>query len=135
METTKHPYEMLVRWDPSGKLTGAQMQYRYVIRDGEKIIGESVGNAEPLSLDKGFPLQDVLTTAQADALATAENAKREAEKARADLAHALSVAETARQDAAEARSEMKRMAAAHAAALAAAETEIKRLKAAALSAL
>lgn len=75
METTKHPYEMLVRWDQSGKLTGAQMQYRYVIRDGKKIVGESVGNAEPLAIDKGFPLQDVLTQSQADALATAEAAK------------------------------------------------------------
>lgn len=128
METTKVPYELLVRFDQSGKLQGAQVQYRYIIRDGEKIVGESVGNAEPLSLDKGFPLQDVLTNAQADALATAEDAKRDAERARADLAQARSVAETARQEAAEARSETKQMISEHATALSKAENEIMRLK-------
>lgn len=85
METTKQPYELLVRWDQDGKLSGAQMQHRYVIRDGAKIVGESVGNAEALDLSKGFPVQDVLTSAQADALATAEAAKARA----AELASAL----------------------------------------------
>lgn len=69
MQTTKHPYELLIRWDQNGALAGAHVQYRYVINrdDGER-IGETLGKAEPLALGD-FPLTDVLSQAQADALA------------------------------------------------------------------
>ncbi|CAO3372906.1 hypothetical protein [Azospirillum argentinense] len=93
MQTTKHPYELLVRWDQNGALAGAHVQYRYVIRDGAAVIGESVGGAEPLTLDtaSGFPLGDLLAQTQADALTAkaAADAERDAvlaAKAEADSA-------------------------------------------------
>ncbi|WP_188260882.1 hypothetical protein [Azospirillum tabaci] len=69
MQTTKHPYELLIRWDQAGRLAGAHVQYRYITIDGEH-RAESLGAAEPLTLDTapGFPLADLLTQAQADAL-------------------------------------------------------------------
>lgn len=72
MNTTKKPYELLIRWDQEGKLAGAHVQYRFVITDGDAVVAESVGQAEPLSL-AGFPLSEVLSTAQADALAECES--------------------------------------------------------------
>ena len=68
METTKQPYELLVRWGPDGKLKGAHIQWCYVTTDGGKRVSESVGDAEPVDVSKGFPLQDVLNKAQAEAL-------------------------------------------------------------------
>ncbi|PNQ94960.1 hypothetical protein C1S70_31380 (plasmid) [Azospirillum argentinense] len=70
MQTVKHPYELLVRWDQSGALQGAHVQYRYVIRDGEDVIGETIGQALPLTLEAadGFPLGDLLSQVQIDAL-------------------------------------------------------------------
>lgn len=126
METTKHPYEMLVRWDQRGKLSGAQMQYRYIIRDGAKIVGESVGNAEPLALDKDFPLQDVLTAAQSDALATAETAKAKAAQLEADLAAERSNVAQQRSEINELRAELKKAAAAALAKEAAIDTVARR---------
>lgn len=70
MQTTKQPYELLVRWDQNGQLAGAQVQHRFVTRAGEAVIGEFVGNAEPLKLGD-FPLSELLNQAQADALAKA----------------------------------------------------------------
>lgn len=126
METTKHPYELLVRWDQTGKLSGVQMQYRYVIRDGEKIVGESVGNAEPLSLDKGFPLQDVLTAAQADALATAEAAKIKVADLEAALAMERSAVADLRNAIHDLRAQLKAASANAAAHTAAVETKARR---------
>lgn len=83
MQTTKQPYELLIRWGQDGALAGAHIQHRYVITgDDGAVIGETLGPAEPLTLDTaaGFPLGDLLTQVQADALtgkATAE-AERDA---------------------------------------------------------
>lgn len=74
METTKQPYEFLVRWDQDGNLQGAHIQYRYVVRgDDGAVITETLGPAEPVAagaFNKGFPLKDVIGKAAADALAT-----------------------------------------------------------------
>ena len=90
MQTTKHPYELLFRWDRSGMLSGAHVQYRYVITDGGAVIGESVGSAEPIALETGdgFPLSDLLDAAQISALAAMTTARTDAEAARAELAEA-----------------------------------------------
>lgn len=74
--TTKQPYELLIRWNQDGQLAGAHVQYRYVIKEGEQIVSESVGLAESLALG-GFPLADVLNTAQEAALV--DNARLSAE--------------------------------------------------------
>ncbi|NUB25639.1 hypothetical protein [Azospirillum brasilense] len=87
MQTTKHPYELLIRWDQTGALAGAHVQHRYVIRDDAgKVIGETLGSAEPLTLESaaGFPLGDLLAQTHIDALArtSALDAERDALAAR-----------------------------------------------------
>lgn len=72
MQTTKHPYEFLVRWDTSGQLSGAHAQFRYVTTDdGGTVVGEFVGAAEPVAVAgvQGFPLAEILSQVQIDALA------------------------------------------------------------------
>ncbi|CAO3426706.1 hypothetical protein [Azospirillum argentinense] len=83
MQTTKTPYELLVRWDQSGALQGAHVQYRYVIRDGEDVIGETLGQAVPLTLEAadGFPLGDLLSQVQIDALTAVASAAAERDAA------------------------------------------------------
>ncbi|WP_376956398.1 hypothetical protein ABNQ39_00200 (plasmid) [Azospirillum sp. A26] len=91
MQTIKQPYEFLARWDQSGALAGVHVQHRYVIREDDgTAIGETLGQAEPLTLETaaGFPLGDLLTQVQADALTAkaAADADRDAALARiADL--------------------------------------------------
>lgn len=87
MQTERFPYELLVRWDRSGRLAGAHAQFRYVTSgpDGA-VIAEALGGAEPLGLagNVGFPLADVLSQAQAAALSALETvtAERDALAAR-----------------------------------------------------
>lgn len=83
MQTTKTPYELLVRWDQSGALQGAHVQYRFVIRDGEDVIGETPGPAVPLTLEAadGFPLGDLLSQVQIDALTAMATAAAERDSA------------------------------------------------------
>ncbi|CAO3358581.1 hypothetical protein [Azospirillum palustre] len=91
MQTNKLPYELLIRYDLTGWPSGAHVQHRYVIREDDgTVIGDTVGGAEPLTLETaaGFPLGDLLTQVQADALTAkaAADADRDAALVRvADL--------------------------------------------------
>ena len=89
MQTEKHPYELLIRWDQAGALAGAHVQHRYVITgDDGAVITETLGGAEPLTLDTaaGFPLGDLLSQAQADALTSLATAPAERDAALARVA-------------------------------------------------
>ncbi|WP_448207295.1 hypothetical protein [Azospirillum sp. sgz302134] len=89
MQTTKHPYEFLVRWDRNGHLAGAHAQFRYVTRgDDGAFAGEFVSPAEPVAVAgaSGFPLADLLSEVQASALAALETARADLEAARAEIA-------------------------------------------------
>ncbi|CAO3451853.1 hypothetical protein [Azospirillum argentinense] len=88
MQTVKHPYELLVRWDQSGALQGAHVQYRYVIRDGDGVESETLGPAVPLTLEAadGFPLGDLLSQVQIDALTAMAAAEAERDAALARVA-------------------------------------------------
>lgn len=72
LEDTTVPYEILVRFSPTGELQGAHMIRRRIVKlDGETLKDEP-GDAEPLSLDGGSgTLWGVLDEAQANALSTA----------------------------------------------------------------
>ncbi|TWA82776.1 hypothetical protein FBY14_12016 [Azospirillum brasilense] len=64
MKTTRHPYELLIRWAPDGTIAGAHVQWRYaVVDDAGAMIGETFSSAIPADkgLGDGFPLQGVLT--------------------------------------------------------------------------
>jgi hypothetical protein len=89
MQTERQPYELLVRWNQDGKLAGAHVQWRFVTRDDEgNVLGEFIGPAEPVDIGQGngFPLEDILAKAQADALAELEAARVEIETYRAERA-------------------------------------------------
>lgn len=108
MEKITTPYELLVRWGADGKIRGAHYQFvtRYV-EDGE-IVTEKLSDAQPIGLDGSgdFPLKDILTKAQADALATAnakiaeavairQAASEEVTAVRVECAETIKLAETA----------------------------------------
>lgn len=91
MQTVKKPYELLVRWDRSGALAGAHVQHRYVIvGDDGAALGETLSPAEPLTLDTaaGFPLGNILTRTQTDALTAAGEADKQRDAALVALAQA-----------------------------------------------
>jgi hypothetical protein len=88
MQTTKLPYELLIRYDLTGKPSGAHVQHRFVTTDDVGApLGEFPGPAEALTLDTaaGFPLGDLLTQAQTDALIAVATANAERDVA---VAHA-----------------------------------------------
>ena len=90
MQTLKQPYEFLARWDQSGRLSGAHVQWRYVISEGEAVVGESLSAAEPVTAGSLYPLSDLLNQLQADAVVDANQSRLELEETRqqfqADLA-------------------------------------------------
>lgn len=95
-ETT--PYELLFRWN-DGALAGAHVQFVETIRKDGAVISQQVGHAQPISMagEAGFPLADVLSTVQADALAakdaaTAALAAKSAELTAATAAHTAAMA-------------------------------------------
>lgn len=95
-ETT--PYELLFRWN-DGALAGAHIQFVETIRKDGSVISQQVGHAQPVSMagETGFPLADVLSTVQADAVAArdfaiAALAAKHAELAAATEAHTAAMA-------------------------------------------
>lgn len=89
MQTTRQPYELLVRWDRNGHLAGAHAQFRYVITDDTAtVIAESLGSAESVAVagQNGFPLDDVLSKTLVAALASLESATAERDALAARLA-------------------------------------------------
>jgi hypothetical protein len=78
MHTEKHPYELLARWDETGVLKGAHVQWRTVTRDDTgKIVAEGVSDAEPINIGQGngFPLADILSEVQIEALSELAKAR------------------------------------------------------------
>lgn len=66
----RKPYELLVRWDElTGSLKGAHIQfYDALLRDGARISGQP-SKAYGVGDGMAFPLTDILTQVQIDALA------------------------------------------------------------------
>jgi len=64
------PYEFLARWDhETGVFKGAHIQhYESVIEDGVLLTGKA-GRAMGVGEDLAFPLADIMSQVQADALA------------------------------------------------------------------
>lgn len=79
LETIRTPYELLVRWE-DGKLKGAHIQWLYTTKDeNDQVVASQVGQAEPVAVGKtqGFPLADILSKVQSDALAKIEQLEQE----------------------------------------------------------
>lgn len=66
---TTIPYEFLVRWT-NGVLSGAHIRMLEIISENGVVLTQKEGNAQPVSLagEVGFPLADILTSLQAQAI-------------------------------------------------------------------
>jgi len=67
---TRTPYEFLIRWDNDGNIQGAHIAFLdTVLKDGE-IINQTQSSVESVAIGEqvGFPLADVLSQLQIDAL-------------------------------------------------------------------
>lgn len=73
--TEREPYEFLVRWK-DGNLVGAHVRWLYKISGDGMVPVETESGAESISLagKGGFPLSDLLTQAQIDALISRDEA-------------------------------------------------------------
>lgn len=76
------PYELLIRWDQTGVISGAHVQWREVFTEDEEVIAERLLDAQPLDVgvEGGFPASEIIGNALTDALASL--AQRDAEIAR-----------------------------------------------------
>lgn len=64
MQTTRQPYELLIRWSPDGTISGAHVQWRYIITDGSgTAVGETLSAVMPLEqgVAEGVPAEMILT--------------------------------------------------------------------------
>jgi len=67
---TRKPYEFLIRWNKDGIIQGAHIAFLdTVLKDGE-IINQTQSSVESVAIGEqiGFPLADVLSQLQIDAL-------------------------------------------------------------------
>jgi len=67
---TRKPYEFLIRWNNDGIIQGAHIAFLdTVLKDGE-IINQTQSSVESVAIGEqiGFPLADVLSQLQIDAL-------------------------------------------------------------------
>lgn len=63
MQTTRQPYELLIRWSPDGALSGAHIQWRYIITDDSGMaLGETLSPVMPLmqGVAEGFPAERII---------------------------------------------------------------------------
>ena len=102
---TQTPYEFLARWDATGKLAGAHVGFLERITDGAEVLSERALPVQPVGGDHGFPLADILSQLQADALTSAEAARAERDAAQAAKATAESERDAAQAAKAAAESE------------------------------
>lgn len=103
METTKRPYEFLVRWK-DGNISGAHVGYEVTVTDNGAVISTNPLPVVPVDVGtgQGFPLNEILGQLQIDALKErdaalsakkiAETAKAATEKEKDELSAALDAA-------------------------------------------
>lgn len=87
------PYELLVRWDEHGRLSGAHYQTRTIYREGDVIVADRINDPIPVGLagNDGFPLDAILTPDNLDAVTAVNvaNAERDAAFVERDAALGL----------------------------------------------
>lgn len=72
MKTVEYPYEILVRFDTQGNVTGAHVtKLHHYLTDADEFLFERPGVAEPLSIEN-FPQSDIMSQVQVTALATTQ---------------------------------------------------------------
>ena len=75
---TKTPYELLVRWR-DGIISGAHVGFITTLRRDGVLIMETPENVQPVAIGStaGFPLSDILSQVQIDAIIAMEAARAE----------------------------------------------------------
>ena len=85
----EQPYELLIRWSADGVIAGAHVQRRVLTTDDNGgVLADTLLPAQALTVEaaEGFPLNDVLTQAQIDALTAKATADAERAAALARVA-------------------------------------------------
>lgn len=81
-------YEVLFRFDESGKLKGAHAQYLETVAEDGAILAQKLGDALPVSLlegDDGLTVKKILGEALATVIEAKEAAEADAAAARAEM--------------------------------------------------
>ena len=83
---TKTPYEFLIRWDNSGVIQGAHIAFLETVLKDEQVITQTQSSVESVEIagQLGFPLSDVLSQIQIDALKQVDVLKAEFEVLKAE---------------------------------------------------
>ena len=78
---TKTPYEFLIRWDNNGVIQGAHIAFLETVLKNGEVITQTQSSVESVEIagQLGFPLSDVLSQIQIDALKQIEVLKSENE--------------------------------------------------------
>ena len=95
LETTKRPYELLVRWR-EGKISGAHVGFEITTTEDGSVLSTTPLAVMPVDIGQGagFPLADILAQVHTDALIQMDAAQATAtEKATECDAHVATIAE------------------------------------------
>ncbi|CAB4162513.1 hypothetical protein UFOVP783_55 [uncultured Caudovirales phage] len=112
MRSSKLPYEILIRYNNSGKYQGAHTQFREVfLDDAGELISERLLPAVPFGLDPDFPSSDLLGKIASDALASASSMATEVRVAKEQQSAAENIAKEAQTERDSARLEAQTAAA------------------------
>lgn len=104
MPQIERAYELLIRWSADGAIAGAHIQRRVLTTDDAgAVLADTLLPAQALTVEtaEGFPLGDLLTQAQIDALTAKATADAERDAALADKVAAEASRDTAMARAAE----------------------------------
>ena len=87
---TNTPYEFLVRWT-DGTIAGAHVRFLETISEDGTVLTQKEGNAMPVSMagEAGYPLADILSSIQTQAIIEREDAVAAKATAEAALAQAI----------------------------------------------
>lgn len=114
-ETRKSPYEIYALLQ-GGKLSGAHVKFIYEVVEPDahgnlQVIAATIGPAMPVDVGqgKGFPVDVLLDAILVGAIAAADAAKDEAEKARAAAAESATVSQNAKAEAERLAGDVRRL--------------------------
>ena len=86
MQTLKIPYEVLIRFGDDGEVRGSHVIWQYIVKDGDKIVANTIGSAEPAGEDgSDFPLSKAVSVAIGQGLGLAGSKLNDAEAQIASL--------------------------------------------------
>ena len=81
---TRTPYEFLVRWNKDGTIQGSHVGWLDTVKKDGEILTQTPSNVEAVGAD-GFPLNDILSQLQIDALKEIERLKAEIERLKQEV--------------------------------------------------